>query len=364
MDSSRPTEAIHPYLERVDELCALIERRADAVDTGGPANELLRDNIARLAEIGFFGLGVPKHYGGLELPEWVKCESVERIAAACGVTAFSQNQFHGGVGFVGNASDPRLRDELMPKLSAGAILCGVAFAHLRRPTGSPVTAKRADGGYIVRGKAPWISDWSMMHAFVLGAAIEETGQTLFAYVDRAESADRLIASPPMELAVMTASDTVSVEIDDLFVTDAHVLQLCAADHMERSDYRGITGHVTLPLGCARGSVAFLRGLGKPLFAEAADCFSTEVESIRSDSLHWNASRADDPQYRQNALRVRAGAVSVALRAAQTSIAGGGGRSHLLVHPAQRRLREAGFYATMALTADTQAALTEAFTHGC
>jgi hypothetical protein len=88
----------------------------------------------------------------------------------------------------------------------------------------------------------------------------------------------------------------------------------------------------------------------------------EIDTIRSDSQYWNGSRADQPDYRGNALRVRAGAVSVALRAAETAIAASGGRAHLLTHPAQRRLREAGFYATMALTADTQAALMETFSN--
>ena len=362
MDTVGDHEETHPFLNTIDSLCEDFSAQAEAVDVGGPANQLFRENISRLAEIGFFGAGITEAFGGLNLPDWVRRECVERLSAACGVTAFGQNQLHAGGGFIGGSANDDLKRELLPKLSSGEILCGVAFAHLRRAGGSPVTARPVDGGFIVSGNAPWVSDWALLNSFVLGAAVENTGEMLFCYVDRASSQDNLDPTPSMHLAVMTAADTVSIDICDLFIADRYVLQRRDAEHMTRSDYCSITSHVTLPLGCSRGSVRYLRSLGKPISVEAAERLSAEIDAIRADSLYWNGSRADEPEYKVRALKVRAGAISVALRAAETAIAASGGRAHLLTHPAQRRLREAGFYATMALTADTQAMLMETFTH--
>jgi alkylation response protein AidB-like acyl-CoA dehydrogenase len=183
---------------------------------------------------------------------------------------------------------------------------------------------------------------------------------LYCYVDRKSDSANLSPSPAMQLAVMTAADTVSVEINELFVPDRFVLQRHAAEQVPQRDLKNITTHVTLPLGCARGSVRYLRTLNFPLAIDGAARLQTEIDEVRECAEYWVGSRADEAGYMKNALKARVRAVTVALRAAETSIAASGGRAHLLTHPAQRRLREAGFYATMALTPDTQAALMEMF----
>ena len=359
-----------------DELCRLFAERAASVDTGGPMGELIQDNIRRLASFGFFGAGIASQFGGLNLSEPERRDATERIAAACGATAFAQNQLHAGGGFVSGASDEQVKQELLPLLANGSLLCGVAFAHLRRPGTPLVTAMPLDdesGSFIINGSAPWISVWGLLDAFILGATIESTGEMLFCYIDRrsAEQAGSLEASEPMQLAVMTAADTISLKIRDLIVPAKYVLQRRDADYMKRSDFVGITSHVTLPLGCALGSAEYLTSLApsQPQANDAALRLNSEIADCRTQSIAWSGSRAlgsgvDADSYKTNALRVRAEAINIALRAAETAIAASGGRAHLLTHPAQRRLREAGFYATMAMTSDTQTALMETFTHAC
>ncbi len=359
-----------------DELCLLFAERAAAVDTGGPMGELIQDNVRRLARFGFFGAGISSAYGGLSLTEAERRDAVERIAAACGATAFAQNQLHAGGAFVSGASDEQVKQELLPVLANGSLLCGVAFAHLRRAGKPVVTAAPLDddsGGFLINGAAPWISVWGLLDAFILGATIESTGEMLFCYVDRRSAAEAgaIEASEPMQLAVMTAADTISLEIRDLIVPARYVLQRRDADYMQRSDFAGITSHVTLPLGCARGSAEYLASLApnQPQASEAATRLNSEIADCRAQSIAWSGSRAlgsgmDADSYKTNALRVRAEAINLALRAAETAIAASGGKAHLLTHPAQRRLREAGFYATMAMTSDTQTALMETFTHAC
>ncbi len=375
-DDSAEQESSAFVSTEFDELCLLFAKRAAAVDTGGPMGELIQDNVRRLARFGFFGAGISSAYGGLSLTEAERRDAVEQIAAACGATAFAQNQLHAGGAFVSGASDEQVKQELLPVLANGSLLCGVAFAHLRRSGKPVVTAAPLDddsGGFLINGAAPWISVWGLLDAFILGATIESTGEMLFCYVDRRSAAEAgaVEASEPMQLAVMTAADTISLKIRDLVVPARYILQRRDADYMQRSDFAGITSHVTLPLGCARGSAEYLASLApnQPQASEAAMRLNSEIADCRAQSIAWSGSRAlgsgmDADSYKTNALRVRAEAINLALRAAETAIAASGGKAHLLTHPAQRRLREAGFYATMAMTSDTQTALMETFTHAC
>jgi len=365
MDPSQPSSTEEHALATIRELAARFEKYAEETDQGGPSNPRLRENIRLLADAGFYGAGIAAQYGGLALPEEARIACTMIIAAACGVTAFTQQQLHSGGGFVGGSRSDDLKQELLPQFASGKILCGVAFSHLRRPGPPMVRAQKVEGGYRVEGEAPWVTGWSMLDSFVLGAA-EESGQLLYFYVPIPPAKDALQPSEPLRLAAMNSSDTVRVAIRDLFVQDRCLLYSFEADSMRRSDYCRITGHSWLPLGCAMGSVEYLRSLAqsgnRPALRPTADKLASEIESLKAEAFYWNASRADEPEYKPRALAARTGAIKVALRAAGASIAATGGRAHLLDHPAQRRLREAGFYSTLGLTPDVQSALLETYTH--
>lgn len=367
MESDQPSPVDQTAIDSISHLALRFQERAEETDQAGPANPLLRENIRVLADSGYFGAGIPAAYGGLGLSGDARVECSLIIAAACGVTSFTQTQLHSGGGFVGGAHDESVKQELLPQFAAGKILCGVAFSHLRRPGPPAVKAIRGDGGYVITGEAPWVTGWSMLDSFILGTTAEDSS-LLYFYVPIPAAGSSLEASPPMRLAAMDSSDTVRVSVRDLFVEGRYLLYSLEPDSLRRRDFCGITGHSWQPLGCARGSVALLRSLAaassRPALVELADNLAAEIDQWRHEAVYWNASRADEPEYRDRALAARAGAIDIALRAASAAIAATGGRAHLLTNPAQRRLREAGFYSTLALTPDVQTALLECYAHGC
>jgi alkylation response protein AidB-like acyl-CoA dehydrogenase len=338
---------------------------AEETDQSGPSNALIRENIRLLAEAGYYGAGISTVYGGLALSEEARVDCTLALGAACGVTAFTQMQLHSGGGFVGGARDDELKQELLPQFASGKLLCGVAFSHLRRPGPPLVRAEKVDGGYQINGEAPWVTGWSMLDAFVLGAKSINDGKLLYFYVPISHSSGSLQPSEPLRLAAMNSSDTVRVAVKDLFVEERYLLFTVEPESMLRSDYCRITGHSWLPLGCALGSVERLRSMAesasRPALKDVADKLASEIERYRSDALYWNASRADEAEYKRSALATRTGAIKVALRAAGAVIAATGGSAHLLTNPGQRRLREAGFYSTLAITPEVQTALLETYT---
>ena len=327
---------------------------ADQGDIGGQVGQ----NVRALAEAGYYGLGIAVEHGGMGADDATRREYTELMASACGVTAFVQQQLHAGGGFVGGGRSDELKREMLPRFARGEVLCGVAFSHLRRPGPPLVTAERVAGGYKINGKAPWVTGWSLLDAFILGATLPDGGH-LFAYVAKAGNERTMQGGPEIPLVVMNASDTVEVSFTDLFLPDALALYERPAEALRRGDFCGITGHVFLPLGCARGSVHYLRALAekrhKEGFAEVADAFTREIDACRHEALTWSGSCADLADYKDRALHARATAIVLAVRAAHATVVATGGSAHLLNQPPQRLLREAIFYTTTAQTADVQSA---------
>ena len=303
-----------------------------------------------------FGLGIPRKHGGLEADEVTRHEYAEILASACGVTAFTQQQLQIGIKFVVEADNQPLQRALLPGLAAGRLRCGIALSHLRRSGAPLMQAAAVPGGYQLSGTISWITGWSWLDGFVLGAALDN-GDHLFVYVERQRQREALTASEPLPLIVMEASDTREVQVNNLFIPNEFVLRRQPAEALTFADHRSITSHAALPLGCARGSVRYLRELsrlpGREALNETAFALTLEIDHCRREALLWNCDCVPHPEYKTHALRARAVANVLALRAAHAAVVATGGRAHLRTAAPQRLLREAQFYSTAVQTPDVQ-----------
>ena len=325
---------------------------AEATDQGS-IRDGVTENVQMLAQAGYFGLGIDPEFGGMGANEATRQEYTELLASACGVTAFTQQQLHSGGSFASGATSEELKRELLPQFAAGKLLCGnclFAFTAFRSPDGHGHKSRRRLSS---TGSAPWVTAWSLLDCFVLGAVEETTGGHLYMIVRTRDDNEGLTAGEPLATLVMRASDTVVVNLDNVFVPDKYVLYERPADALRRADFCGITGHVYMPLGCARGSVHYLRTLaakpGRELLFEIADAFAREIDTCRLEALTWAGTCADLPEYKEHALHARTSSIVLAMRAAHATVTATGGSAHLLTNPPQRLLREAVFYTTMAQT---------------
>jgi len=336
-----------------DEVFRPNAERADQGDINGQVAE----NVRLLAKAGYFGLGISPEFGGKGADDVTRREYTELMASACGVTAFTQQQLHAGGGFVGGGRNEALRREKLPLFASGQELCGVAFSHLRRSGPPMVRAERVDGGYRVSGTAPWVTGWGLLDSFILGAMRLPQEDHIYFYVPKAGNETGILPGPRIPLVVMNASDTVEVTLDDLFLPDEYVLSERPPEALKRGDYCGISGHVFLPLGGARGSVHYLRALAEKrsneTFAHAAEELTREIDACRHEALTWSGACADQADYKEHALHARTAAIVLAVRAAHATVTATGGGAHLLTMPPQRLLREAIFYTTTAQTPDVQ-----------
>ena len=356
----------HEIVEKIKRLSAIFAETAEDTDRSGPLNDNLRSNIHHLIRAGYLGSSIPRSYGGLDLSSEAKRETLKLISAACGVTAFTQQQLHAGGNFVTRCTDEELRSELLPLFARGENICGVGFSHLRRLGPPKVLAVRTAKGFTINGALPWISAWSMLDSFILGATVND-GNMIYCYLPIREFRNCLYASQPLLLSTLTASETVELSLTNVEMPARYVLSEHGPDHMITMDYRGITGHIELPLGCALGSASFLRTLGqktgRSTFIETAERIERKVKELETEALYWNGYRHEEADYKTNALKARTAVITLAINAAAAAVAAAGGSAHLVSNPAQRRFRESAFYATQAQTMDIQQSLLEAFIDG-
>ncbi len=334
----------------------LLRPCAVAADRGtveGP----VKQNIRALAQAGFLGLAIPTEYGGLGADETTKHEYTEILASACGVTAFTQQQLQTAATHLTFSSNEELKSDILPQIAAGQVLCGAALSHLRRTGSCSLLATPIKGGYILNGAIPWISGWGLIDSFVVGASLPTTSEHLFGYVDIAKAKDALQVASAVELIVMNASGTVELKVENLFIPDDRVLNVQPEEWFHQLDHKTITTHTALPLGCARGSAAYLRELGqrqdRDELVSLAIAVSYETDQCRREALTWNCDCVEHPEYRHYALRVRAQSIVLAMRAAHSAVTATGGRAHLANSAPQRLLREAQFYTTVVQMPDLQ-----------
>lgn len=346
---------LHPVWRFAEETLRPCASAADQADICGP----VRGHIHALARQGFFGLGVGQEYGGLGADETTRHEFTEILASACGVTAFTQQQLLNGVGVVATAQNNALKSAFLPSLATGEALCGIALSHLRRSGPSSVLAEPTAGGYRVSGTIPWITAWEILDCFVLGAEVVGAGKHVFLLVDKHVHGDSLRPGPSLALSVMNASGTREVAVQNLFIGDDAVLSVCEVSDLRMADRREITTHTALPLGCARGAASYLRALAQqkqsPALSQTAMALTWEIDQCRREALTWNCDCAKHPEYVTYALRARASALILALRAGHTAVAASGEEGLRRDAAPQRLLREAQFYATVVQTPDVQEA---------
>lgn len=342
----------HDVLRATREVAARFAERATETDL---ADRVPIEHFELLRDYGLLGLVIPTRYGGLGAGPAVVRDYLEILASACGVTAFTQMQHVLGVNQIINGENESLRAAWLPRYARGERYCGVAFSHVRRP-GPPVLRAEIDGDCLTfRGEAPWFTGWGIMDDVVLAGTLPD-GRILFALVPL--DAPGLSASPPLKLAVGTASSTVILACDSVRVArDRHVRTLTPKEFAAR-DTRSILRYTALPLGVASGAISLLRRLSEAraddTIAEAANAIEAECSAIREAADYWEP-RVDEPGYLENAYRVRTWAIEAGMRAAHTAAMATGGTANLLTNPAQRLVREALLFSLNAQNAELRRA---------
>ncbi|WP_046731220.1 acyl-CoA dehydrogenase family protein [Streptomyces humi] len=335
------TAATHPLVTRARHLAdTLLSPAAERVDQEGvPVG-----HIEAIKRSGLLGVSAPVAYGGSAAPVAVVRETAEILAGACCSTWFVQTQHHTPVQTLA-ATELPVRERLLGPLARGELLSGVAYAHLRSHPRLPVRVRREAGGRRFDGTVPWYTGWGLNDVLLL-AGVTEDDEALFAFVEAREQPG-LRPSEPMRLAALTASRTVSLDLDGLWVPEEAVALRVPYGQWAATDRPKPRNAGPAVFGVARAALALVA-------AEYAGPLRARLDEVRRRAY----ALADHPvphEHTEERLAVRAEAFTLLRTATTAAVVAGGGRAMALDNRAQRLAREALFLLVQGQTGESRAA---------
>src|SRR4029077_9375267 len=280
-------------------------------------------------------------------------QSIAALGEGCGATVFMAWCQNTLVWYAASSDNPKLVAKFADDFATGKILGGTGLSNPMKSFFGieklKLKGRRVDGGYIVRGALPWVSNLGPGHFFgTIFEREDEPGIVMFL----ADCSDPAITLQPCKpFLAMDGTGAYGVQFRDVFVPDELILADPAGPFVKRIRAGFVLLQVGMALGLIKDCINIMDevdgSLGhvnrylpqQPLqFRELYAEFEKEAMALARDPYN-----ADDSYWRRViALRLRAGDASVA--AAHAAMLHCGARGYLKGHRAQRRLREAYFVA--------------------
>jgi alkylation response protein AidB-like acyl-CoA dehydrogenase len=346
LPSSPPAAAAGPLSGIRAVVAAALRPRVREIDEAGLYP---RDLLQRLGEAGAFA----QHRNGR--PDLAAAiEAIAIIAEECLATAFCTWCQNALGWYIENTDNAELKARLQQPTATGALLGGTGLSNPMKALSGietlRVRGRRVEGGWLVSGTLPWVSNLGDGHPFGICFAVEEGGPRLVMALARCGEAG-IVARQSAHFIALEGTATMSVTFRDAFIVDAMILADPAEPMIRRIRAGFILLQTGLALGLVRGSIAQMReaetvqnGLNVFLpdrpddLANAAERLAERIRRLAATPFETDAA------YLRDVLHARLRSSELALAAAQAGMLHAGARGYLRGSITARKLREAYFVA--------------------
>ncbi|MFG6101537.1 acyl-CoA dehydrogenase family protein [Adonisia turfae] len=284
-------------------------------------------------------------------------QSIEEISKDCLSTGFITWCQVACTWYLENTQNTTLKAEMLPKVATGQVLAGTGLSnpmkHFADIEKIALTATRVDGGYIVNGLLPWVSNLGPGHYFGIAAKLADSEDYMMALVSDALEGMSLRLNA--HFIALEGTGTYSCVFRDAFVPDEWVLASPCEEYVACIRPGFILTQMGMGLGLADSCIELMRRSNKRL--GHVNCYLDDQVEDLADALHMarlhTYSLADqlnectglaDPQLDREIIQARVTGAELSLRSAQAAMLHAGARAYVHGSPAERKLREAYFVA--------------------
>lgn len=307
----------------------------------------------KLGALGGFGAALPSESGGSGHGLATQIEVTAKVAEHCGSTAFLVWCQSSCAWYLQNSDNQAVRDRYLPDVAQGRLLAGTgmsnAVKHLAGIEKIHLRARREGDGYVVNGSLPWVSNVGKGHLAIVAAAVEDEGYIMFAVPS---SATGFQSRPCLEFSGLEGTQTLNLRFQNVAVPADDVLAHPDQfkQYVSRIKPGFVLGQIGMGIGIVRACITiardsnssvghvnvFLDDQESDLFAQLAD---VEAQAAKLAPIAQAGATDMLP-----VLKARAAISELTLKAANSAVLHAGAKGYLMIHPAQRRLREAVFVA--------------------
>jgi alkylation response protein AidB-like acyl-CoA dehydrogenase len=255
--------------------------------------------------------------------------------------------------YLQNAENAAVRDIWLPRVSSGEVLAGTGMSNTMKAFAGieelRLTGKRVEGGYLVNGTLPWVSNLGDNHVFGTLFAIDGTSDSVMTLVDCSMPGFTLRQSA--HFTALEGTRTFACIFENVFIPDEMIIDHDGAAFLRRTR----AGIVLLQFGMGVGNVQSCIDLSRqvePLLGHV-NCYlddrPDELQEELDDAVEAALALAEDPfetsdEFFREILQLRLTAGELAIRASQSAMLHTGAKGYLQTAPAQRKLRESYFVA--------------------
>ena len=278
---------------------------------------------------------------------------VEETAKTCMTTAFCLWCHLAALTYVRNSKNETLKNKLLPSLENGEILGATGLSNpMKYYAGLEklyLNAEPTEGGYILSGILPSVSNLGENHWFGLIASVNENKRIMCFIPCRAEG---LIMKEKVDYLGLNGSATYACSFKNVFVPEDWVLAENADEFVEKVRPAFLSYQIPLGLGVTQASITsidkvgqkqngcnrFLRTQSDKLHEAELKLHESVLALFNDDTLNWKEIAS-----------IRLEAAYLTLEAVQASMLHNGSAGYLKDSAPSRRLREAYFFANLTPT---------------